>query len=203
MKKKFTTLFKAASVPAAAFLFASLLFSSCAKNELEGLQFSDQPKTTSMADISNDKTNTSTDIHPTPGIPADAMIGISHGACLGPCPNYTVTLSKTGVVIYTGIRNVSVTGTVRYMISPDVAYQLGDMMQRNGFFNLADQYPMIPDAQRFETSLVWKGKIKTVVDYGINIPEELRMMREKVEKALDVSRLVNGDVNNPAANVRN
>jgi len=170
------------------FLFAALLFSSCSKNELDDLQIptADAGKTAG--------TNTTTDIgNPTPSIPFDAMIGITHGPCMGSCPNYTVKLSSDGNVEYNGINNVAIRGIVRYNISPDVAYQLGSMMEEEGFFNLADQYIIIPDAQRFETSLVWKGKIKSVVDCGVNVPPNLVLMRQKVEHVLDINRFVEGN----------
>ena len=95
-------------------------------------------------------------------------------------------------MVYTGIANVAVRGIVRYKISADEAYQLGYMMEQEGFFNLADEYITIPDGQRFETSLVWKGKIKSIVDYGVNVPENLVLMRQKVEKALDIERFIEG-----------
>lgn len=198
MKKKITSMVNAALMPA--FILAVLLFSSCTKNELDDLQFANLSKTTSTADVANDKTNNTNDYTPNPSIPADAMIGISHGSCMGMCPNYRVTLSRNGDVTYTGINNVRVIGTVHYTINPDVAYQLGYMMEQGGFFTFADEYIIIPDAQRFETSLVWNGKIKTVVDYGINVPQSLILMREKVERALDIERLINGKPDNPAIN---
>jgi hypothetical protein len=201
MKKKITSITSAATMPAALLLFVALLFSSCSKNELEDLQFANFPKSTSVADITSDKANNITDVSPNPGIPEDAMIGISHGACMGNCPNYRVTLSTTGEVFYTGIRNVRVLGIVRYSISPEMAHELGYMMVKGGFFNFENQYAIIPDAQRFETSLEWNDKVKVVVDYGINVPAELVTMRKKVEKVLDIDRLINGDASNPAVNV--
>jgi hypothetical protein len=180
MKRKFTSIAKAASMPA--FVFAVLLFSSCNKNESEDLQMTNQTKSLSTATRGDQPT----------GTPEVAMIQISHGACMGRCPNYTVSVSRNGDVAYYGIANVSMKGTVNYSISPDVAYQLGNMMEQDGFFNLANQYALVPDAQRFETSLVWNGKIKSVVDCGVHVPEQLLRMREKVEKAIDIDRLING-----------
>jgi len=169
-----------------AFIFAALLFSSCSKNELDDLQIANPDAKFSGTPVTNDATN------PSPTIPFESMIGISHGSCMGSCPTYKVALSSTGDVVYTGIANVAVRGTVRYKISAEEAYQLGAMMERDGFFNLANEYIVIPDAQRFETSLVWKGKIKSVVDYGVNVPENLLLMREKVEKALRIKRFIEG-----------
>lgn len=176
-----------------AFLFAALLFSSCSKNELDELQI-----TKPDADVSG---NTVTkDIYsPSPTIPFGSMIGISHGSCMGSCPTYTVTLSEQGDVVYTGIANVAVRGVVRYKISADEANQLGAMMEQMGFFNLANEYMTIPDAQRFETSLVWKGQIKSVVDYGVNVPPNLPLMREQVEKALRIKRFLVGNPVDPSA----
>jgi hypothetical protein len=184
MKKNIASL-KNAFLPA--FLFAALLFSSCSKNELDDVQIPNAEGT------KNAGTTTSTLYNQTPSIPFESMIGISHGACMGSCPNYSVALSANGDVVYTGFANVAVLGTVKYKISADVAYQLGSMMEEEGFFNLADQYIVIPDGQRFETSLVWKEKIKSVVDYGVYVPPNLVLMREKVEKACGIERLIKGN----------
>jgi hypothetical protein len=167
------------------FLFAALLFSSCSKTELDDLQ-----------PISNESSGTNTTasvVTPTPGIPFTAMINISHGLCMGTCPNYTVTVSNEGEVIYNGITYVATRGIVRFNISKEEAYELGNLMVQEGFFKLANEYAQIPDAQRFETSLVWQGEAKTVVDYGIHVPSNLISMREKVEKALNIERLIYGD----------
>jgi hypothetical protein len=182
MKKNIASL-KKAFFPA--FIFAALLFSSCSKNELDDLQI---PVTDAGK---SDATNTTTDIgNIPPSIPLNAMIGITHGPCMGSCPNYTIKVSSDGNVEYNGINNVAIRGIVKFKISPDVAYQLGNMMEEEGFFNLAEQYIIIPDAQRFETSLVWKGKIKSVVDCGVNVPPNLLLMRQKVERVLDINRFV-------------
>jgi len=167
------------------FLFAALLFSSCSKSELDDLQ-----------PVNNESagTNTTADIgNPTPGVPLNAMINISHGLCMGTCPYYIVTVSSEGDVVYNGIQNVATRGIVRYKISAEEAKQLAYMMVQEGFFKLDNEYAMIPDAQRFETSLVWEGNSKTVVDYGINIPYNLISMRQKVEHALKIEKLVNGN----------
>jgi hypothetical protein len=203
MKKKITSIVRPAGTYAALMMAAALLFSSCTKNELEDLQFANLSKNTSVADVKNDKLNTTTDIQPTPGIPTDAMISLSYGACMGSCPSYKVSLSQSGVVIYTGIRNVRVLGTVRYTISPDVAYQLGSMMEHGGFFNFQDHYALVPDAQQIQTTLFWNGKLKTVVDCGVNIPNDLQIMRQKIASALDVDRFISGSSDNDAANITN
>jgi len=190
MKKNLASM-KIAFLPA--FLFAALLFSSCSKNELDELQITNPNGETSGS-------NSTKDVYsPSPTIPFGSMIGISHGSCMGSCPTYTVTVSEQGDVVYTGIANVAVRGPVRYKISADEAYQLGSMMEQMGFFNLASEYIVIPDAQRFETSLVWKDRIKSVVDYGVNVPQNLILMREQVEKALHIKRFIVGDPVDPSA----
>lgn len=192
MKKKITSIAKALVMPA----LVGLLFSSCSKNELEDLQ----PANNNDVTVSNISRNTVADFAPSPYIPADAMISITRGSCMGSCPSYRVTVSANGDVVFTGLHHVSTMGTVMYKISPDAAYQLGSLMEHGGFFNFADSYAVIPDAQRNETSLVWNKKIKTVVDYGINVPQELVSMREKVEDALKLDRFIYGGQDSQALN---
>ena len=194
MKKKITSI-KRAVLPA--FVFAALLFSSCSKNELDDVQVSDAQSarvaaTTTASGMSNGTLTTATASlgNPTPVVPVNAMISISHGSCFGSCPNYTVSLSKEGEVVYTGIANVATRGEVRYYVGAEKARELGYMMVQEGFLKFADKYTEIPDAQRFQTILVWDGKIKSVVDYGVNIPPELRLIRDKVELELNVSRFI-------------
>jgi hypothetical protein len=181
MKKKIESI-KKTFLPV--FFFAALLFSSCSKTELDELQ--------PIGNESGGTNTTANVVTPDPGIPLNDMINISHGLCMGSCPNYTVTVSNEGVVIYNGITNVATRGIVRFNISKEEAYQLGDLMVREGFFKLDNEYAQIPDAQRFETSLVWNGKTKTVVDYGIHVPYNLVSMRQKVEQKLNIERLVHG-----------
>jgi|GEM_PF-3852463 len=202
MKNKFASLFRTTTIPTAILFSLALLFSSCSKNELDDMQTPNPAAATSPVNILSGKTNEANAVSSRPGILADELISINHGACMGLCPAYRLTLGRSGAVVYTGIRNVRVTGTVRYNVSPDVAYELGTMMAKGGFFNFSDRYELIPDAQRFETSLVWNGNIKTVVDYGIGVPQELVAMRDKVEKALHVDRLITGQSNTPSVNVK-
>jgi len=204
MKKNITSIRKA-FLPA--FMFAALLFSSCSKNELDDVQVSNN-QTAKEAGVNTDpgsitaagENATASIVTPSPGIPADAMIYISHGPCMGACETYTIALSQEGEVVYTGIRNVSTQGVVRYNVGGEVAMQLGSMLAEEGFFSFSDTYVQIPDAQRFETVLVWNGKIKRVVDYGIQVPQQLVSLRQKVEDALNVSRYTNGNgvVQSPA-----
>jgi len=184
MKKNLASI-KNAFLPA--FLFAALLFSSCSKNELDELQIATPDRTASGNNFTKDIQN------PSPTIPSGTIIEISHGVCMGSCPNYKVTVCDHGDVVYNGIANVAVRGIVQYKITADEAYKLAAMMAQMGFFSFANEYVTIPDAQRFETTLVWNNKMKKVIDYGINVPENLPLMREQVEKALNIQRFIVGD----------
>jgi hypothetical protein len=202
MKRK-TTSIRIAILPA--IVFAALLFSSCSKNELDDVQVSNpaarvgEATTISGMTTGGVTTSTATINTLTPGIPVDAMISISHGPCFGDCPNYTISLSKEGEVVYNGIDNVATRGEVRYNVGSEKARELGNMMVQEGFFKLEDKYTVMPDAPKFQTTLVWDGKIKSVVDYGVNIPIELRTMRDKVEQELNVGRLIHPNGTLPTA----
>jgi hypothetical protein len=186
MKKKITSITKAVTTSA---FFAVLLFSSCSKNELEDLQ---NPNATASLPIATAKNDVSAMDLAVP-VPADAMISISHGACLGACPVYQISISKSGDVVYTGLHNVHVTGTVRFKISAEAAYELGYRMEQGGFFGFKDSYPIIPDAPQTVTSLIWNNKVKTVIDCGVNIPEELSAMRTTIENSLHIDRFLNSE----------
>src|SRR5690348_950575 len=100
MKKNLASI-KNAFLPA--FIFAALLFSSCSKNEMDDLQVANPNSDAkySGTPLTNDMNS------PSPTIPFESMIGISHGSCMGSCPTYKVMLSSSGDVVYTGIANVA------------------------------------------------------------------------------------------------
>jgi len=193
MKKPILSLRKPASMLLAGFTLVALLFSSCSKNELDDLMPPVVNKTGSLPGDQASKNDGSNQMTPT--IPADAMISISHGPCFGMCPSYSVSVSKEGVVVYNGYNNVGVTGSVTFRIERSLAYELGQNMEKGGFFSFQDNYPVIPDGQRNVTSLYFDGKLKVVTDYGIGVPSELTSMRMMVEKALQIDRFISGQAN--------
>lgn len=55
-------------------------------------------------------------------------------------PNYTLTISDDGKVIYTGVKNVRTVGTKTYQLPKERIQQLIDELQRVYFFTLKDHY---------------------------------------------------------------
>ncbi|MEO8087315.1 MAG: DUF6438 domain-containing protein [Bacteroidota bacterium] len=201
MKKKLISLATVAITPIAGFLFAALLFTSCSKNEMDDLLPSSSTSSSNIPLEKKSNNIAATGLSSNPR-EFDGMISISHGECFGMCPSYSISVSKEGTVVYNGERNVGILGTVTYSINPDVALELALHMERGGFFGFLDQYPLVPDAQRNETSLLLNGRIKVVVDYGVGIPLELKMMRAEVEKVLNVQRFIEGTVDPAVINTK-
>ena len=55
-------------------------------------------------------------------------------------PNYSLTVSDDGKVIYTGVKNVRTVGTKTYQLPKERIQQLIDEFQRVYFFTLKDHY---------------------------------------------------------------
>ncbi len=130
----------------------------------------------------------------TPSIPSQALIYISHEGCYGSCPSYSVMVwRKNNYVSYIGKRNVATLGSKEFYVSPRKIQMLKDMMIENGIFNMYNCYPVVPDAPRTVTALQVDPELtKIIVDYGVEVPQELVMMRNKIESVLGIDRLVNG-----------
>lgn len=163
-------------------LFVSSLLPSCSKEEPI------VPGVNNAAIESNAKYSC------TPAIPQQALIYISHEGCYGTCPVYSVMVWRnSNYVSYIGYRNVAALGSREFYVSPRVIQMLKDMMLENGIFKMYNCYPVVPDAPRTVTALQIDPELtKIIVDYGIEVPQELNMMRNKIESTLGIDRLVNG-----------
>src|SRR5689334_9291942 len=60
--------------------------------------------------------------------------------CLGPCPEYAVSISPKGELVYYGIRNVPRTGEVRAHLSQSALSALVSEIKRQHYFTLRNSY---------------------------------------------------------------
>lgn len=163
-------------------LFVSSLFPSCSKED------------SIVPGVNNTSIESSAKYSCTPAIPKQALIYISHEGCYGTCPIYSVMVWRnSNYVSYIGYRNVAVLGSREFSVSPRVIQMLKDMMLENGLFNMYNCYPVLSDAPRTVTALQIDPELtKIIVDYGIEVPQELNMIRNKVEATLGIDKFVNG-----------
>jgi len=193
------------------FIFAVLLFTSCSKedvspnssstNQSQGLpvtgSFQDHPsQPISGVPLMSGGTSTNL-LQSIPEIPSDAMIFISHGACMGKCPVYTVMVKADGTVIFNGIRFVGTLGATEFSISEGMAHKLREKMITAGFLQLPDKFPFVGDmsetitALRMDNSGSGHFHLKVVEDWGVQVPQDLVNMRNMIEAALGIDKLIN------------
>lgn len=82
---------------------------------------------------------------PAPAPRIDIDVTMERTACMGWCPEYSVELDHDGTVVWHGIANVAVLGTVRAHISPRRLVALEHALSRARFFEL-DANGQLPSA---------------------------------------------------------
>lgn len=83
--------------------------------------------------------------------------------CFGKCPNYTVTIDRTGRAAYEGKRFAEREGSFTGQVSPDVMARLVERAQEIGFFNFKDVYDgQVTDLPSTIIRVNADGKDKTV-----------------------------------------
>jgi hypothetical protein len=126
-------------------------------------------------------------------IPPDTLITLERIGCFGPCPEYKITISAGGAVIFEGRRFVKKVGTAKSVISKEQVRELLAAFEKINYFDLRDRYEgpgdgctqSATDHPSAITSITLNGKSKSVRHYygcrGVEVLAEL----EKLERAID------------------
>jgi hypothetical protein len=132
--------------------------------------------------------------------PAEGHLSLERRPCFGTCPVYTVTLERTGAVIFEGRRFVADTGTFTATIPAARADSLFRELDAAGWFGFADRYGMgEPGCQRFATDLPsvvtevrMDGRTKRIEhDYGCtDAPAKLADLERHIDEVTGVGRWV-------------
>jgi hypothetical protein len=89
-------------------------------------------------------------------------------------PIYKVTLRQDGSVTYIGSSNVARIGNYQAKVGAEEFRRLAELVDRTDFFNLEDDYPLVPDASSIEITIKGIGQPKTIHDgWGSRTPVEL------------------------------
>lgn len=131
-------------------------------------------------------------------IPSDTVITLERGVCLGACPEYKLTVSADGTVVFEGSYSVKKNGTVKTGISRKKVRQLIRAFEKANYFSLKNEYvskedgcPDVWTDQPFvTTSIVTDGKSKSIKHYqGCKgndkspiYPKELTELENKIDK---------------------
>jgi len=134
--------------------------------------------------------------------PAEGHLSLERRACFGTCPVYTVTLERSGEIIFEGRRYVADSGTHTATIPASRADSLFRALDAAGWFGLADRYGMgEPGCERFATDLPsvvtevrMDGRTKRVEhDYGCtDAPSKLADLERRIDEVTGVKGWVGG-----------
>lgn len=106
-------------------------------------------------------------------IPADTLITLKRTNCFFTCPDYMVTISADGKVVFEGNANVKVKGRSETTISPEKVQLLIKSFEKAKFFSLRNSYSLPEDGCRVydgdassaTISIVVNGKSKSIDHY--------------------------------------
>lgn len=106
-------------------------------------------------------------------IPADTLITLRRTNCFFACPDYIVTISAQGTVVFEGNANVKVKGRSETTVSPAKVQLLIESSEKAKFFSLRNRYSLSEDGCRVydgdapsaTISIVVKGKSKSIDHY--------------------------------------
>src|SRR5690606_17692447 len=94
-------------------------------------------------------------------------ISMTRTPCFGFCPDYTVTISGYGHVVYEGRRFVNVVGRAEAHIAPAQVQELLARFDAIGFDELHNAYRAgVTDLPSTTIPLIRDGRSKSVLDYG-------------------------------------
>jgi len=134
-------------------------------------------------------------------VPRDLMITLERTACFGFCPDYKLTITADGSVVFEGRRFVKQEGaTMKSAITQDQLKRLMVEFDRVKFFSLEDDYMDNPrvcaenetDNPSAFTSIRINGKSKTVRHYhgcrGPKVPKEITELEDKIDEIVNTAQ---------------
>jgi len=131
---------------------------------------------------------------------AQGHLSLERRPCFGTCPVYTVTLERSGAVVFEGRRFVADTGTHTGSIPAARADSLFRALDAAGWFSFVDRYAMgEPSCQHFATDLPsvitevrMDGRVKRVEhDYGCtDAPPALEQLERRIDEVTEVGKWV-------------
>jgi hypothetical protein len=133
--------------------------------------------------------------------PQDLMITLERTMCFGTCPDYKLTITADGAVVFEGRRFVKQEGkAIKSSISQEKLKELMAEFDRVKFFSLEDDYTnnrRVCDGLRTDhpsavTSIRINGKSKTINHYygctGPKVPKELTELEGKIDEIVNTAQ---------------
>ena len=128
----------------------------------------------------------------TPSYFDENVISLERTACYGPCPVYSVTVFKSGRVIFEGMQNTENVGVFAYRIPTSDAEKIFDKFYEINFFALDDKYTRnVTDLPTAITSFRNDAYSKTVSNYGNAGPDSLHHLELLIDKMARTEPMIN------------
>jgi hypothetical protein len=134
--------------------------------------------------------------------PPETFITIERTPCYGRCPDYKVTISADGAVVFEGRRFVKTVGTAASRISQERFQELLAEFDKINYFKLRDRYERPEDGCKqwatdnpsTITSLTLNGKVKSVSHYygcgGIDVLTDLTKLERAIDDAVNSAQWI-------------
>ena len=129
-----------------------------------------------------------------------AVVTLERTPCFGTCPVYTVSISRSGMVRFTGRHHTAQTGQATATIPAARVDSLIAELDRAGYFELADAYVMdspacglyATDSPTVITSVTHGGTTKTIRhDRGCSgAPPELSRLEQRIDEVAETEKWV-------------
>jgi len=135
-------------------------------------------------------------------IPQDTLITLERTVCYGFCPNYKLTISADGAVVFEGRRFVKKIGTVQSTISQEKLRELINKFEKIAYFQLRNRYEhtrdgcegVVTDHPSANTSIRINGKSKSVRHYygctGLEVLDDLTKLEQAIDDAVDTAQWI-------------
>ncbi len=162
-------------------MFATLLMTSCQKEELQ------QPVPTETTPAPMNDQNSLTKLAP---VMLFSSIKIDHIAAKSQTASYSVTVYSNGMVTYEGRRNVNIGDTKTFELKHSKLMEINNICAQTNFFELKGGDVFVPDLPSVQTTFTLERRQHIVSDYE-GLPAKLAEFRTKVENALEISQYIN------------
>jgi Domain of unknown function (DUF6438) len=106
-------------------------------------------------------------------------------------PNYSLSISDDGSVIYTGVKNVRTVGTKSYQVPKERVQQLIDELQRVYFFSLKDNYDSRKGDDLVTVSISLDDKSKQVTHTADSkVPRGIAELETRIDEITESNKWV-------------
>lgn len=131
-------------------------------------------------------------------------ITLERTACFGDCPDYKLTISGDGTIVFEGRKFVKTNGIVKSKIDSEKIQQIINEFEKAKYFSLNDKYvnegdgcPEVwTDSPTARTSIKINGKTKSIIHYygcqekEFVYPQALTKLESKIDEIVSTKQWV-------------